>query len=112
MEAARVCALRGHNVVLYEKEKKLGGQLRLAAIPPGRGEFLTFGGYLETQLKKLNVAVYLGVEASSLQVEAEKPDALVMATGGVALIPPLKGIDRAQCPLSLGCLDRESGHGP
>jgi 2,4-dienoyl-CoA reductase (NADPH2) len=93
MEAARVGALRGHNVVLYEKGKKLGGQLRLAAIPPGRGEFLTFGDYLETQLKNLNVAVHLGVEASSLQVEAEKPDALVLATGAVALIPPIKGID-------------------
>ena len=93
MEAARVGALRGHKVVLYEKGKRLGGQLRLAAIPPGRGEFLTFGDYLETQLKKLNVAVHLGVEASLLQVEAEKPDALVLATGAGALIPPLKGIE-------------------
>jgi 2,4-dienoyl-CoA reductase (NADPH2) len=93
MEAARVAALRGHEVVLYEKAEKLGGQLRLAAIPPGRGEFLTFGDYLETQLQKLNVAVHLGVEASPLQVAAEKPDALILATGASALIPPIKGVD-------------------
>jgi 2,4-dienoyl-CoA reductase (NADPH2) len=93
MEAARVAALRGHEVVLYEKTEKLGGQLRLAAIPPGRGEFLTFGDYLETQLQKLNVAVHLGVEASPLQVAAEKPDALILATGASALIPPIKGVD-------------------
>ena len=92
MEAARVAALRGHEVVLYEKEGKLGGQLHLAAIPPGRGEFLTFGHYLETQLRKLNVVVHVGVEASPAQVEAEKPDAVIVATGARALTPPLKGV--------------------
>jgi len=112
MEAARVGALRGHNVVLYEKGKKLGGQLRLAAIPPGRGEFLTFGDYLEARLKTLNVAVHLGVEASSLQVEAEKPDALVLATGAVALIPPLKGIDGPNVRLAWDVLTgkADTGH--
>jgi len=112
MEAARVGALRGHNVVLYEKGKKLGGQLRLAAIPPGRGEFLTFGDYLEARLKNLNVAVHLGVEASSLQVEAEKPDALVLATGAVALIPPLKGIDGPNVRLAWDVLTgkADTGH--
>ena len=93
MEAARVAALRGHKVVLYEKGKNLGGQLHLAAIPPGRGEFLIFGDYLETQLKKLNVAIHLGVEVSAVQVETEKPDVLVLATGAGALIPPIKGVD-------------------
>jgi 2,4-dienoyl-CoA reductase (NADPH2) len=93
MEAARVAALRGHQVTLYEKRKKLGGQLDLAAIPPGRGEFLIFGDYLETQLKKLNVAIHLGIEVSAVQIEAEKPDALILATGAVALTPPIKGID-------------------
>jgi len=93
MEAARVAALRGHRVALYEREEKLGGQLDLAAIPPGRGEFLIFGEYLETQLKKMNVAIHLGIEVSAAQVEAETPDALVLATGAGALIPPIKGID-------------------
>ncbi|MBP1716525.1 MAG: NADH:flavin oxidoreductase, partial [Deltaproteobacteria bacterium] len=64
----------------------------LAATPPDRREFLIFGDYLETQLKKLNVAVHSGVDVSALQVEAEKPDALVLATGASALIPPITGI--------------------
>jgi len=93
MEAARVAALRGHEVVLYEKEGNLGGQLHLAAIPPGRTEFLTFGRYLENQLRKLNVAVRLGGEASAAQVEAEKPDAVIVATGACALTPPIKGVE-------------------
>ncbi len=52
MEAARVAALRGHAVCLYEKNEKLGGQLSLAALPPGRGEFLTFVNYLQNPVGK------------------------------------------------------------
>ena len=42
MEASRVAALRGHEVCLYEKNENLGGQIPLAAAPPGRQEFSTF----------------------------------------------------------------------
>ncbi len=82
MEAARVAALRGHKVILYEKEERLGGQLLLAAVPPGRGEFLSFVHYLERQLEKNGVTVHLKTEVSLLQVEREKPDVIVLATGG------------------------------
>ena len=94
MEAARLAALRGHEVCLYEKAERLGGQLRLAAIPPGRGEFLTFVKYLEHQMGKLNVTVYTRSEASLLQVEREKPDAVIVATGAWPLRPEIKGLDR------------------
>jgi 2,4-dienoyl-CoA reductase (NADPH2) len=93
MEAARVASLRGHEVSLYEKEENLGGQLPLAAIPPGRGEFLTFGAYLEAEMKRLGVAVHLGIEASPARIEAEKPDAVILATGARPLSPPIRGID-------------------
>ena len=65
MEAARVAALRGHEVCLYEKNEKLGGQIPLAAAPPGRREFFTFLRYLERQLKKLKVRVHPRTEAGS-----------------------------------------------
>jgi NADPH-dependent 2,4-dienoyl-CoA reductase/sulfur reductase-like enzyme len=53
MEAARVAALRGHEVCLYEKSPSLGGQLPLAAAPPGRKEFLSFlCGYDKTCLSQ------------------------------------------------------------
>jgi 2,4-dienoyl-CoA reductase (NADPH2) len=93
MEAARVAALRGHEVSLYEKEARLGGQIHLAAVPPGRGEFLTFVPYLETQLKKMNVAIHLNAEASPAQVDAENPDAVIIATGAKALVPDIQGVD-------------------
>lgn len=93
-EAARVAALRGHEVCLYEKNERLGGQLPLAAIPPGRGEFLTFVNYLEKQLSKLNVVVRTRTEATLLNVELEKPDVIIIATGAEAVAPNIKGADR------------------
>jgi 2,4-dienoyl-CoA reductase (NADPH2) len=92
MEAARVAALRGHLVSLYEKAETLGGQIPLAAAPPGRAEFLTFVRYLEGQMKKLNVTVNLRTEANPRQVELEKPDAVILATGAEPLVPDIKGV--------------------
>ncbi len=94
MEAARVAAMRGHEVCLYEKNETLGGQIPLAAAPPGRKEFLTLVRYLETQMKKLRVAVNTGVEATVQHVERERPDAVVLATGAEPLVPDIKGVDR------------------
>jgi 2,4-dienoyl-CoA reductase (NADPH2) len=94
MEAARVAALRGHQVCLYEKTEKLGGQLHLAAVPPGRGEFLALVNYLENQMKKLNVIVRTRIEATSVHVEQEKPDVIIVATGAEPLVPEIKGVDR------------------
>ncbi len=93
MEAARVAALRGHKVSLYEKKETLGGQLPLAAAPPGRHEFLNFLRYLENQLKKLQVTVRLRTEATALHVELEKPDVVILATGAEPTCPDLKGVD-------------------
>ena len=95
MEAARVAALRGHEVCLYERGARLGGQISLAAAPPGRKEFLTFLCYLETQMKKLQVAVHTGVEATLGDVERERPDAIVLATGAEPLVPGIKGVHRS-----------------
>jgi 2,4-dienoyl-CoA reductase (NADPH2) len=94
MEAARVAALRGHEVCLYEKNEKLGGQLSLAALPPGRNEFLTFVNYLQKQLSKLNVAVHTCTAIRPQNVEVEKPDVVIVATGAEPLLPDIKGVNR------------------
>jgi 2,4-dienoyl-CoA reductase (NADPH2) len=93
MEAARVAALRGHEVCLYEKNEKMGGQIPLAAAPPGRQEFSTFIGYLERQLEKLKVRVQR-TEASPEQVRAERPDAVIVATGAESCAPQIPGAGR------------------
>jgi 2,4-dienoyl-CoA reductase (NADPH2) len=94
MEVARVAAFRGHRVSLYEKAEKLGGQLLLAAAPPGRAEFLSFVSYLKTQMKVQKVAVHTRTEVTPEYVELEKPDAVVLATGAEPLVSVIKGIDR------------------
>jgi len=111
MEAARVAALRGHEVCLYEKDKTLGGQLSLAAAPPGRAEFLTFLHYLETQLKKLKVRVHTGTEVTALHVEREKPEAVVLATGARPSIPDIKGVNGANVVLAWDVLTGKADTG-
>jgi 2,4-dienoyl-CoA reductase (NADPH2) len=95
MEAARVAASRGHEVCLYERCASLGGQIPLAAAPPGRREFLTFLRYLEGQMKKLQVSVHTGVGAALEDVERERPDTIILATGAEPLVPGIKGVHRS-----------------
>ena len=84
LEAARVAASRGHEVVLYEKEPKLGGMLPLAGMVKGfEGEDLVaFTKYFETQLRKLGVKVSINQEFTPALADQLKPDVLVLAIGG------------------------------
>jgi thioredoxin reductase len=91
MEAARVAAMRGHRVTLYEKEEDLGGQINLAKRGSGRGEIGRIVINLKTHLEKLNVKVECGVEVTEAFVEKERPEALVIATGSTPLENPLPG---------------------
>ncbi len=92
MEAARVAALRGHMVILLEREKILGGQLNLAAIPMFKEEMRNVIKYYETQLEKLGVEIRLRVEASHDAIKEIKPDIIISAAGGVPFIPPIEGV--------------------
>ena len=96
MEAARVAALRGHEVTLYEKTHKLGGLLPVAALVKGFEieDFLGLGSYLERQIKKLGVATKLGREVDASVVQEAKPDVVIVATGGTPAVPKIPGIDK------------------
>ena len=59
MEAARVAALRGHHVTLYDKDRSLGGQLKLATVPPFKDDLRGLLGYLKHQLEILGMEVCL-----------------------------------------------------
>jgi len=87
MEAARVSALRGHEVILCEKSDRLGGQLNLAAVPPHKEEIKNVIAYLEPQIRKLGVKVTLRKEVTPSLVEKIKPDVVFIATGSVPLVP-------------------------
>jgi pyruvate/2-oxoglutarate dehydrogenase complex dihydrolipoamide dehydrogenase (E3) component len=95
MEAARVAAIRGHDVTLYEKEKQLGGQINTLSKAPGREEFSQVTRYLVTQLEKLGVKVKVGTEATVETVKKERPEAVVVATGSKPYIEPIPGSQQA-----------------
>jgi 2,4-dienoyl-CoA reductase-like NADH-dependent reductase (Old Yellow Enzyme family) len=82
MEAARVAALRGHRVDLYEASPRLGGQMRLAAEAPHRDEMLPAIGWWENELQRLQVRVHL--KESIDATNPPKADELIWATGGDA----------------------------
>jgi 2,4-dienoyl-CoA reductase-like NADH-dependent reductase (Old Yellow Enzyme family)/thioredoxin reductase len=94
MEAARVASLRGHEVILYEKADKLGGQINIAKRAPNMDGIEDSIRYLSTQMNKLGVTLNLGVEATSDLIESLKPDAVVVATGGIPFKPLIPGIEQ------------------
>ena len=93
LEAARMATLRGCRVVLLEKAAELGGQVLVAARAPARAEYAGIVRFLAAQVRKLGVDVRLGVEATAPLVLAERPDAVIVATGSHAYIPPVPGSD-------------------
>jgi 2,4-dienoyl-CoA reductase (NADPH2) len=96
MSAARVSAMRGHDVTIYEKASSLGGLLPLAAIVKGSHpeDLSLIIGYFTRQLSKLGVKVELGKEANLVIVDAIKPDVVFLAAGGSSTVPKISGIDK------------------
>jgi 2,4-dienoyl-CoA reductase-like NADH-dependent reductase (Old Yellow Enzyme family)/thioredoxin reductase len=94
MEAARVAAMRGHQVTIWDKGESLGGQLLLASLPPHKGELTRLTNYLKTQLEKLGVKVELRKEASYNEVITSQSDVVIMATGSKPHSPELGGRER------------------
>lgn len=91
METARVAALRGHDVTLYEKGEELGGQINIAKKGAGRAEIEGVIRHLILQLKKLKVKVKLNTEVTEELVKKENPDAVVIATGSYPITKPVGG---------------------
>jgi len=81
MEAARVAAAKGHQVTLFEKERSLGGQLKLAMVPPFKSDLLGLNVFLKNQLKILGIEVFLEREISPESLQAHSFDFVIVATG-------------------------------
>ena len=95
MEAARVAALRGHDVTLMEKKSYLGGKLHLATMIKGTDfeDVPSIITYLSTQVKKLPIKIMLKTEATLENIKKQSPDVVVMATGGIYPLPDIPGVD-------------------
>jgi 2,4-dienoyl-CoA reductase (NADPH2) len=96
MQAAATAASRGHQVTLLERTDRLGGQLKLAMVPPGREELGNLILSLGSALSREGVDVRLGLEATLEAVLSTRPDTVVVATGAVPVMPDIPGTDGQQ----------------
>jgi 2,4-dienoyl-CoA reductase-like NADH-dependent reductase (Old Yellow Enzyme family)/thioredoxin reductase len=92
MEAARVLALRGCTVTLFEKEEEPGGQMLLNRWVPGREEMAGHLAWLTAAATRAGVSLRLATEATATMVLAEQADAIIIATGSTPGLPPIPGI--------------------
>jgi len=83
LEAARVAAERGHQVTVFEAQSEPGGQVRLAAQNPRRREMIGLIDWRLTQCTKRGVLFHFNTWAQPNDVAAEKPDVVIIATGGL-----------------------------
>jgi len=111
MEAARVAAIRGHKVTLYEKGKTLGGHLLEASVPDFKRDLGRLNEWYSGQLRKLEVEVELETEVTIDLVKRGNPDVVFVATGSKPIIPDIPGIEKTNV---VTCIDlllgkREAG---
>lgn len=93
MQTACLAAERGHEVTLYEKTARLGGQLFDAAIPQHKQDINKLIRYLAYRVEKSGVKVKLNIEAAPSDIAQEKPDVIVIAAGGDTIVPNIPGVN-------------------
>ncbi len=102
MEAARVVANRGHQVILFERRESLGGHLIEAAVPDFKKDLVRLLDWYQYQLAKLGVEVKPGMEVTEALISRYNPDVVIAATGSVPIIPAIPGVDQ---PNVITCID-------
>jgi 2,4-dienoyl-CoA reductase-like NADH-dependent reductase (Old Yellow Enzyme family)/thioredoxin reductase len=93
MCAAFTAKRRGHDVTLFEATDKLGGNMRLAAYPPGKGDITNMIRSYIHRCQKDGVKIVMNCEVTPELIKEEKPDSVIIATGSKTLILPIEGID-------------------
>lgn len=93
LEAAWVLARRGHNVTLYEKKRVLGGQFRLAAVPPKKQDLGKAIHSYAALCRHYGVKMECGTEVTAEQLKTLNADALVLCTGAEPIVPHIPGLD-------------------
>ncbi len=96
MSAAVAAHERGHRVTLFESASRLGGQLFLAAAPPGRSEFVTLARDLARQVALAGIPTLLDCEVKKALIRDHAPDAVILATGAKPISLTIPGSNRHQ----------------
>jgi len=95
LECARIATKRGHDVTVVEKSNKLGGTVKLAAIPSFKQRSQSLIDWYEDQIKKLGVKVKTKTNASVGLIKELDPDVVVVATGAEPMILEIPGIEKS-----------------
>ena len=102
MEAARIAAIRGHKVSLYEKNDVLGGNLIQGGSHSFKKEVRELNAWYQNELNQLPMEIHTGEAVSAKQLRNMNADVIILATGSVPIMPPVPGIDDEKV---LGCMD-------
>jgi mycofactocin system FadH/OYE family oxidoreductase 2 len=94
LKVSEIAALRGHNVIILEKTKELGGQVLLASKYPYRGELAEVISYLSRQINRLGVEVVFDIKATPKEVFSLEPDVIIIATGSSSTKLDIPGADQ------------------
>ncbi len=92
MEAAITLSERGHEVNLYEKDG-LGGQFNLAFLPPNKESLEEIVQYFKNEIKERNIN-FINKEADIKDFDNNNYDGIIVATGAVPAVPPIKGLKK------------------
>lgn len=95
MEAARISAMRGHDVVLFDQRDVLGGRMNVAKLPAGRSEWGRMITHKSAEISRLGVSLRLGALADKDAILAEQPDVVLLACGSRPGPVPVHGAESA-----------------
>ncbi len=111
LETAITAAERGHSVIIWERAKKLGGEMILAAKPPRKQELYELIDYLRRRTQELGIEVALDKEVDVEAIKEFDPDVVVLATGSKFTKPEIKGIDNHNVITATKIFQDDSGVG-
>ena len=92
MQAAQTAALRGCDVVLYEKSSQLGGLLHVAGALPDKYDMRRYTDWMIKQTEKCGASIVLNTEVTPKIIRSEAPDTVFLAIGSIPLSPPIPGL--------------------
>lgn len=107
MEAARVLAVRGFKVVLFEKKDHLGGSVYLGSIPPCKDKLKALVNNMEYQIRQLGVDIRLNCAPTIEDLKALNPYAVFVSMGGNAIVPEMPGIHGENVVVATDVLDKK-----
>ncbi len=111
LEAARVAAIRGHRVTIYESREKPGGLINISCVPPFKEELKGITDYYERQIELNHIDLKLNSQFNADEIQTINPDTIVLATGARVAVPNISGLAGNEVFTALEVLEGEKNIG-